>query len=59
MDDPKPRATEVVITDFEMPFGSMVVFLIKVAFAAIPAMIVVVLGYAFIAMMLATLNVHK
>lgn len=57
MDDPKPRATEVIITDFEMPFGSMVVFLIKVAFAAIPAMIVIALGYAFIVAML--VSVHK
>jgi len=41
---------KVIITDFKMPFFSMVTFMIKWAFAAIPAMIVIsivfaVLGY--------------
>ena len=31
---------EVVVTDIKMPFGSMVVFMIKWALAAIPAMII-------------------
>lgn len=31
----------VVVTDVQMPFWSMVVFLIKLAFASIPAIIVV------------------
>ena len=29
---------EVVVTDINMPFGSMVVFMVKWAIAAIPAM---------------------
>jgi len=41
---------KVIITDFKMPFFSMVTFMIKWAFAAIPAMIVIgivfgILGY--------------
>lgn len=36
---------EVVITDIKMPFGSMVVFMVKWAIAAIPALIILaVLG---------------
>lgn len=31
---------EVVITDIKMPFGSMVVFMVKWAIAAIPAIII-------------------
>ena len=31
---------EVVVTDIRMPFLSMVVFLVKLAIAAIPAMII-------------------
>ena len=30
----------VVVTDIKMPFASMVVFLVKLAIAAIPAMII-------------------
>jgi CHASE2 domain-containing sensor protein len=37
---------EVVITDIKMPFGSMVVFMVKWAIAAIPAFIIL----AFIGM---------
>ena len=33
--------TEVVVTDIQMRFGSMVVFMIKGAFASIPALIIV------------------
>ena len=32
--------TEVVVTDIKMPFGSMVVFMVKLAIATIPAMII-------------------
>ena len=40
---------EVIIKDIQMPFWSMVVFMIKWAFAAIPAVIIVsfVLGILF------------
>lgn len=34
------KKIEVVVTDFDMPFGSMVMFMIKWAIAAIPAFIV-------------------
>lgn len=32
--------TEVVVTNIKMPFGSMVVFMVKLAIATIPAMII-------------------
>ena len=40
---------EIIIKDIQMPFWSMVVFMIKWAFAAIPAVIIVsfVLGILF------------
>ena len=38
--------TKVVVTDIRMPFESMVVFLVKLAIAAIPAFII--LSYLFI-----------
>lgn len=56
-DRPLPAQPMVVIqpvsvTDIRMSFGSMVVFMIKWAFAAIPAMIVVFTVVAFIAFVL-------
>jgi hypothetical protein len=41
----KPRPTEmrVVVTDINMRFSSMIVFMIKWAFAAIPAIIIIFL----------------
>lgn len=33
--------TNVVVTDVQMPFGSMVVFMVKWTIASIPAMIIV------------------
>lgn len=38
----------VVITDIKMRFGSMVVFMIKMAIAAVPAAIVLTLLYSFL-----------
>ena len=32
--------SEVVVTDIKMPFGSMIVFMVKLAIATIPAMII-------------------
>ena len=32
--------TEVVVTDIKMPFGSMIVFMVKLAIATIPAVII-------------------
>lgn len=45
----KAKPAEVVIVDIRMPFGSMVVFMIKWAFAAIPAVIAILFGYLFVA----------
>ena len=43
--------TAVVVTDIRMPFGSMVVFMIKWAIAAIPAFIILaILGFLASAM---------
>lgn len=36
-------AQSVVVTDFDMPFGSMVTFMVKWAIAAIPAVIILFL----------------
>jgi len=36
----KMEKNEVVVTDIQMSFGSMVVFMIKWAIAAIPALII-------------------
>ncbi|MGD8339048.1 MAG: hypothetical protein PVJ29_18310 [Desulfobacterales bacterium] len=32
--------TEVVVTNIKMPFGSMIIFMVKLAIATIPAMII-------------------
>jgi len=34
------NSKEVVVTDIRMPFGSMVVFMVKWAIAAIPALVI-------------------
>ncbi|NKN33475.1 hypothetical protein [Marichromatium bheemlicum] len=41
-------STQVSITDIKMPFWSMVVFLVKVSIAAIPAVIILSLIFAVI-----------
>ena len=43
---PTPRSNETVpqrisVVDFDMPFGRMVIFMVKWAFAAIPALIII------------------
>ena len=40
MNDTDIEEQKVVVTDIRMPFGSMVVFLIKLAFASIPALLI-------------------
>jgi hypothetical protein len=40
MDRHEDNRREVVVMDISMPFGSMVVFMVKWAIAAIPAMII-------------------
>ena len=44
--------TDVVVGDIQMPFGSMVVFMVKWTIASIPAMIIVFLVLAIAAAML-------
>ena len=39
-DSTKSPNTEVVVTNIKMPFGSMVVCMVKLAIATIPAMII-------------------
>jgi hypothetical protein len=47
--EPQPvKPTKVIITDFNMPFTSVMMFMIKMAFAAIPAAFVIALAYAAI-----------
>ncbi|MFN3987602.1 MAG: PDZ domain-containing protein [Rhodocyclaceae bacterium] len=43
---------EVVVTDISMPFSSMVTFMVKWAIASIPAFVILVAIFAFIAGML-------
>ena len=45
LEDFGPEPIPVVVTDFRMDFGSMVAFMIKWAFAAVPAAII--LGFVF------------
>ncbi len=47
--------SEVTIVDVKMPFGSMVVFMVKMSLAAIPAAIIVVAIYVIAAGFLAGL----
>jgi hypothetical protein len=43
-----PTAQPIVVTDIHMPFWSMVVFLVKLALAAIPAIVILtILGAIF------------
>ena len=46
---------EVVIKDIQMPFWSMVTFMVKWAFAAIPAMIIIAIFIAFLMALLSGL----
>ena len=45
----KSARVDVVVRDVEMGFWSMVVFLVKLAFAAIPAGIILVITFALLA----------
>ena len=47
MDADKPQP--VVVVDFNMKFGSMIVFMIKFAIAAIPAAIILGIVFAMVA----------
>jgi len=42
----------VVVTDIKMPFGSMVIFLVKLALASIPALLIIyAVMFAFVAIL--------
>jgi hypothetical protein len=43
------NSSEVTIVDIKMPFGSMVVFMVKLALAAIPAAIILAIIYSILA----------
>ncbi len=43
----KKTPTRVIIADFDMPFWSIVNFMVKVALASIPASIVIMIFYCF------------
>ncbi len=43
---------EVVIKDINMSFGSMILFMVKWAFAAIPAIIIITITISFIMMLI-------
>ncbi len=40
---------KVAVTDIDMPFRSMVVFMVKWALASVPAAIILFVAYAFMA----------
>lgn len=44
--------TRVVVTDVQMPFGSMVTFMVKWTIASIPAMIILVVIGAIVTVVL-------
>ena len=45
--------SEVTITDVKMPFGSMVVFMVKAAIASNPAVIILTIIYGVVSFMMA------
>ena len=47
--------TDVVVRDIQMPFGSMVVFMVKWTIASIPAMIIVFVVVAVTAAILGSI----
>ncbi|TNJ38765.1 hypothetical protein FGF66_07200 [Chlorobaculum thiosulfatiphilum] len=52
MTDNTAQNRNVVVTDIKMPFGSMVVFLVKLALASIPALLIIYAVMAVFAMIL-------
>jgi hypothetical protein len=55
MNDQQKFRQEVIVTDFDIPFGSMVKLLVKLALAAIPAMIILAMVGGLIFAVLAAL----
>ena len=62
MTTPANSRSEVTVVDVQMPFGSMVVFMIKWALATIPAIIILAIiwlvGAAFLAGLFGGLTRH-
>jgi len=58
MKEAEEAKKEVRIVDINMPFWSMVTFMIKASFATIPAAIGIIFGYLVILNMLRTLLVN-
>lgn len=54
MDSITRQRQEVTVTDINMPFGSMVRFLVKLTLAAIPAAVVVTIFSAILLFLLRT-----
>ncbi len=52
----EPPTHEVTVVDVRMPFGSMVVFMVKWAIASIPALLILTLLWFFAAALLAALG---
>lgn len=55
----KAKPIEAVIVDIDVPWGSLIVFLIKLALAAIPAGIIIALSFAFLGAIFAGISGHK
>jgi hypothetical protein len=48
----QPQSSQVVVVDVRMPFWSMVIFLVKLAIASIPAFVLLVaIGFAVSALL--------
>ncbi len=45
---PRPLPTAVRVIDVDMPFGSMVLFMVKWAIAAIPAIVILIMLWTII-----------
>ena len=49
---PAPQTLRVTVVDFDMSFEKLVTFLIKLSFAAIPALIVIAITSVFVVVLL-------
>lgn len=54
-----PETSGTRITGIDIPFGHLVVFLIKLAFAAIPATIIIAVIWAVLGMLLGALFISS
>lgn len=52
------RAQVVVVSDFDMPFMSMVFFMVKLTVAAIPAALILVTAAHFVGMIFGAVNLQ-